>query len=1017
MKNKVLISALFLILFGSCLSNKKTQVERGSKKLETFIEEVETKIDTLENKVSNNLTGNVYTDFFNMPVDARLTKIINDTITCVAQPYFKYLTNGKPGREINLVFKNNKHIGKVAVTITTEKGDLIDLLDLVKGTDEYSLLLPEGISVDKDAEIEILIESSGNRVSKKITVPKKRQWTVYLYPHSHVDIGYTNTQANCEIIHIRNLDYGMELAKKTANYPDGAKYLWNPEVLWPFERYLNKASSEEKEKIVEAVQKNYIRLDAAYANLLTSDTNDEELIEYLAYSKKYEKLTGRAIETLVQVDVPGMTWGVVPVASKLGIKYCLSFNNGYDRVGRSTLHSFKPFWWADAVGKNKMLFLQAGSYNPGALIKGHKFWPSMAGQTDPSKLLQIVKTDNPREDFVEPYINKLLPMLENSGEYPYDIFVMSWAMADNTPIDADLPDAVKSWNEEYAYPRLVIAGATDILKEFEHKYGEDLPVLEGDFTEHWTDGLGTAARQTAINRSTKERLVQTETLWTMINPTTPVDSVKFDEAWRNVILGTEHTWCYMAPDQQPLSNEILQVKFDHFEKAEKLSNELMSEALVSVVKKNSKTFGVFNTLSWNRSGIVKVSANQSKNYNSVVNYDGTKALSQMLSTGELMFYVEDIPAYGMKKYQLTNKNESESELLANDNVLDNGEVKVIIDENTGDISSIIRGGEEFVKQGNGFSVNNYKYLKGSDSPDKAFGTSDSRYYIKENGPLFATIVVESKAVGCNQLIREVSLIKNEASIEINNMVDKIAITEKEGVHFGFAFNMDDPKMVADIPWGKIEIDKDQLIGANRNWIDIRRWLDISEGNKGIVWSSLDVPVIEVGDIRANILGAASSSDEWVAKLDPNGVVYSWVMNNHWHTNFQLSQDGMHSFRYSILPYNTKSNIALANHFGNEQFQPLIATPIDETVEAAPLLEIVGNPLVFSTIFKTIDDGKSALIRLRSLSENDEMVTLNWKDKNPSGLYLYDMKDGSANEKIDGKLSVPALDFITLKVIW
>ena len=151
-----------------------------------------------------------------------------------------------------------------------------------------------------------------------------------------------------------------------------------------------------------------------------------------------------------------------------------------------------------------MLFLQAGSYNPGALIKGKNFWPAMLGQTDPNKLPIIIKTDKPRENFVEPYINKVLPELEKSDFYPYDIFVMSWAMADNTPIDADLPDAVKSWNEEYAFPRLVIASSTDILNDFEKKYGDELPELRGDFTEYWTDGLGTAAKQTAMNRTGKD---------------------------------------------------------------------------------------------------------------------------------------------------------------------------------------------------------------------------------------------------------------------------------------------------------------------------------------------------------------------------------------------------------------------------------------------------------------------------------------------------------------------------------
>ena len=111
-----------------------------------------------------------------------------------------------------------------------------------------------------------------------------------------------------------------------------------------------------------------------------------------------------------------------------------------------------------------------------------------------------------------------MPELEKSDYYPYDIFAMSWAMADNTPIDADLPDAVKSWNEDYAFPHLVIASATEIMSTFEKKYGDQLPVLTGDFTEYWTDGLGTAAKQTGMNRSSKERLIQAETLWTMLHP-------------------------------------------------------------------------------------------------------------------------------------------------------------------------------------------------------------------------------------------------------------------------------------------------------------------------------------------------------------------------------------------------------------------------------------------------------------------------------------------------------------------
>ena len=101
---------------------------------------------------------------------------------------------------------------------------------------------------------------------------------------------------NCEIIHSRNLVEGIKLGEKTAHYPEGSKYLWNSEGLWPFERSLVKASPEEKEKLIEGVEKGYLRLDAGYANILSSDANGEELIEYLNYSRKYEKLTGTKLD-------------------------------------------------------------------------------------------------------------------------------------------------------------------------------------------------------------------------------------------------------------------------------------------------------------------------------------------------------------------------------------------------------------------------------------------------------------------------------------------------------------------------------------------------------------------------------------------------------------------------------------------------------------------------------------------------------------------------------------------------
>ncbi|MCH5598950.1 hypothetical protein [Niabella ginsengisoli] len=69
-------------------------------------------------------------------------------------------------------------------------------------------------------------------------------------------------------------------------------------------------------------------------------------------------------------------------------------------------------------------------------------------------------------NFIDKFLFKETAALERANS-PYDIFVMTWSMADNCVIDADLPEAVKKWNETYAYPRLKIAGTAEILDAYE----------------------------------------------------------------------------------------------------------------------------------------------------------------------------------------------------------------------------------------------------------------------------------------------------------------------------------------------------------------------------------------------------------------------------------------------------------------------------------------------------------------------------------------------------------------------
>jgi len=931
-------------------------------------------------------------------------------IECTSTSIYRYCKDGKPGREVALTFKGDNLYQASEIEVTADGRTETTSVPFRKdGVETAAITLPSGVGIENEVQIFVLLKTGTKIIRKSFVLPKQRQWTVYIYPHSHVDIGYTNTQANVEIIHKRNLVYGMKLAKETANYPEGARYVWNPEVMWPVERYLKDATPTEREELLDAIRKGYIHLDAGYINDNTSVTADEEFPGFFGEAKRLEKLTGVPVSTINQTDVPGMSWGIVPMAAQFGIKYVFSPFNGSDRTGLTDKFNFKPFWWIGQDGVSKVLFLQPGDYSPGAAEKGFKYWPLMAGQKDPNKLLQIVKTDHPRENFIDGYLWEKLKQLEGNSSYPYDLFPMTWAMADNTPIDADLPDAVKSWNEEYAFPHLVIASSTDIMSAFEKKYGDIIPSFRGDFTEYWTDGLGSAAKETAMNRKSKERLIQTDVLWSMLHPWEKAPRSEMNEAWRNVLMGSEHTWCYMNPHQADMQDEIWGVKQNFFKTAEKSSIQLLANALSTVSTDKSNIVCVFNTLSWARDGLITLSNEQSEAVLSVRDENNKLVKSQRLSTGELVFLASDVPALGTKNYILsTGKGENRSIKMANGSMLDNGLVKVLIDPVTGDITSLKdKTGVEFVNPGNA-NINSFRYLQGSGKPAaggpqyatnatasttavsqkgvNATGPTQVQTLIKENGPLVASIQVNSKAEGCNSLSREVRVIAGMPEIEINNLIDKIAVTQKEGIHFGFSFNIPNGRTRIDVPWSVVEIDADQLPAANRNWICFQRWLDISNESKGITWCSLDAPTFESGKMTANIIGGAFHSPEWIQHLPLSSTIYSWALNNHWHTNFPLSQNGKLNFRYRILPHQYAYDAVKANRFGLEQSQPLIATPVKEKINLNTLAEI-DNMNVFISIIKTSEDGKSMIIRLRSLSDKPEKVALSFPSFKPRSIRI------------------------------
>ena len=136
----------------------------------------------------------------------------------------------------------------------------------------------------------------------------------------------------------------------------------------------------------------------------------------------------------------------------------------------------------------------------------------------------------------------------------------------------------------------------------------------------------------------------------------------------------------------------------------------------------------------------------------------------------------------------------------NGNTLENEYLTVRLDPVTGNIVYLAKNGSEYNYVNRG--ANTFSWLPANvDAPQADTVESVS---VVEEGPLAVELCITSKATGCRSVSRSVRLQAGQPWVEISNIVDKLPLVEKDGIHFGFDFNLPDSKTRVDLPWGRIK---------------------------------------------------------------------------------------------------------------------------------------------------------------------------------------------------------------------
>jgi alpha-mannosidase len=318
----------------------------------------------------------------------------------------------------------------------------------------YNLVDVELPKVNKPTSMNYRLEIDGQTWSGKLDIKPVRNWRVNFVQHSHTDIGYTRSQTEILGEHLRFIDYALDYCDNTDNYPDDAKFRWTCEASWAVDEYLRSRPASQVERLLKRVREGRIEITGMYFNF--DELPDEQILAASLQPLGRFRDYGLEVKTAMQNDVNGIGWSLNEYYHDLGIRYLNMGTHGH----RALICFDKPtlFWWESPSGK-RMLAYRAEHY--------------MTGNT----VFQIHGGDYNR------FKNELLTYLGNlEGKgYEFDLVSIqhSGYLTDNAPPSTLACEMIRRWNDEFAWPKLRTASATEFFEEMEEKHSPCIPGDQG----------------------------------------------------------------------------------------------------------------------------------------------------------------------------------------------------------------------------------------------------------------------------------------------------------------------------------------------------------------------------------------------------------------------------------------------------------------------------------------------------------------------------------------------------------
>jgi hypothetical protein len=798
-----------------------------------------------------------------------------------------------------------------------------------------------------------------------ITLTAQRKWTLFVVPHTHLDVGYTDYQGKVAEVQPRVLSQAADLIHQ---HPD---FRFSMDGSWNLQQLLETRPQAKRDEVLELIRTGKMAVPAQYCNLLTAYASLETLYRSLYESKELARRSNLPFEYANITDVPTYSGSYPSILAASGVKYFVAASNNdrapiffYDHWNEKS-----PFWWEGPDGK-KVLFWYSRHYEQVQTLFG----------LPPN--LDAVRESLPI--FLQAY---------SKPDYKPDAALLYGTQVENTDLFPSTATFADDWNKLYAFPKLTYATFPDFFRYIAAHYATDLPTFKGDGGGYWEDGIGSDAYFEAEDRENQNRVLSAEVLSTAthsIDPNLNPPRGVLRDAWRNIILFAEHTWLSYNSVSQPDHNESvkqLRVKDNRADQAALEIEDVIDRSLSQLADQihiPANTLVVFNSLNWRRNALVETDLLEHPELIDLTTHQRVplEILYHKEKFLHVRFLARDLPSVGYKCFSISYGKEDPPETQrSKEQTIENQFYRIKVNEASGALTSIYDKllQREIVDVNSPYKFGQYLYVTGGDGDTqminpfpalppgdlKVHAASQGKFLGVEQMPWGQSIRMSSSTINTPEVETEVLLFNDQKRMEFRYRVHKQYTNNKEGAYFAFPVNVSNPDFSYATQQAWINPAHDLMKGGSLEWFNVQQWMAVHDSNLAVGIVPLDASLASFGDINR---GA------WPGTFAPKtGTILSYAMNNYWHTNYRAGQGGEFTFRYALTSGSELDGGSLTR-LGLDEMRPAeldyvvrqdkVGDPVRPLpAEGRGLLETDGQDVALIT-WKLAEDGNGTILRLQ-----------------------------------------------------